>query len=184
MTDETVEHVVVEHAGGEHEDEQQAGATETVVAAETAVALAGATAAAAELDAAERMRRLEVESEEWREGLKAEFQATLNGVENSLRDLREVELQRHETERLALAESFLAMSQRQEAMEAQFQSLTRPESGTGTGTVEETEQSPTLGTAAEVEAGPVSLGASLGAEVENENSPSRSAHPIRRRRWI
>jgi len=177
MSDETVEHVVVEHEG-----EQQAeapGATETVVAAETAVALAGATAAAAELDAAERMRRLETESEQW----KQEYQATLSGVANSLKDLREVELQRHETERLALAENYQALAARQEAMEAQFQSLTRPPSEAEEVTETEVIPGPDLGTAAEVEAGPVSLGASLGADVE-KNSPSPSAHPVRRRRWI
>ncbi len=173
--DETVEHVVVEHEG----EQPEAGAAETVVAAETAVALAGATAAAAELDAAERMRRLEMEGQEWRAGLSQE----LAGVTDSVRLLREVELSEMNAQRLALAENFRLLSERQERVEAQFQSLTRPESETETVAQTETENSPTLGTAAEVEAGPVSLGASLGADTENE-SPSPSAHPIRRRRWI
>jgi hypothetical protein len=173
--DETV-HVVVE---GEGEAPGEApGATETVVAAETAVALATATAAAAELDAAERLRRLETEGEEWRESLRQEFQATLSGVESSLRDLREVELQRHETERLALAESFLTLSDRQQATETLLQSLIPPASD------QEAAASPIAGTEAQLEAGPVSLDASLAAETEAENSPSHAADPVRRRRWI
>jgi len=173
--EETVEHVVVEHEG---EPQPEAGATEAVVAAETAVALAGATAAAAELDAAERLRRLEQEGEEWRAGQETAVQE----LRHSLTALREVELSELNVQRLALAESLSTMAARQEALEAQFQSLTRPESATET--VEEVENSPTLGTEAEIVAGPVSLGGSLGAEVESENSPSPSAHPIRRRRWI
>jgi hypothetical protein len=174
--DEAVEHVIVE---GEAPDPPEAGATEAVVAAETAIALAGATAAAAELDAAERLRRLEQEGEEWRAGQETAVQE----LRHSLTALREVELSELNAQRLALAENLSMMAARQEAMEAQFQSLTRPESATET--VAEAEgESPTLGAATEIEAGPVSLGGSLGAEVESESSPSRSAHPIRRRRWI
>jgi len=171
---EEVGHVIVES-----QETSAPAAVETVVAAETAVALAGATAAAAELDAAERMRRLESEGEEWR----GNFQRTLQSVSDSLRTLREDELQRHEQERLALAASFQSLSERQEAMEARLQSLIPPKSEVEKVTGEEVTEGPDLGTATEVEAGPVSLGASLGADVET-NSTSSASHPVRRRRWI
>lgn len=172
--DESVEHVIVEQP--EAPAEPEAGAA--VVAAQAAVALAGATAAAAELDAAERLRRIEQESEEWRAGLSQE----LAGVSDSVKLLREVELSEMNAQRLALAESLSMMSERQARLEEAFQSLTPPQSEA----VEEAEEAnPTLGTAAEIVAGPVEVSSGVSLDTQSENNPpSQSAHPVRRRRWI
>jgi hypothetical protein len=172
--DEVVEHVIVES------DESQ------TVAATAAVALAEATAAAAELDAAERLRRFETENEAWR----SEHTDRLRTVSDSLTLLREEELRRHAAERAALAENCRQLNERQEAIEAameRFQSSIPQQSaeeGSEAETTEAIGNPPDMGTAAAITAGPISLDASLAADGETSSEAGPSAHPVRKRRWI
>jgi chromosome segregation ATPase len=180
-TVESVEHVVVEQPAAEAAPGEAAEAAEAVgevVAAEAAVALAQATAAAAELDAAERTRRIEAEGEEWRREISERL--------SSLQDSQRAELQRHETERLALAESLLATNARLAEAEAYLSSI-RPASEEPETEAEPAE--PLAETEAAASLGPLetSLDASLDGTGEPANETSeatRPAHPVRKRRWI
>lgn len=85
-----------------------------VVAAEAGVALAETTAAAAELDAAERMRRFEEDAELWRSEQRAEAEQ----LRNSLQTLREVDLNALNESQVALALSMGELSDRMTTLEA------------------------------------------------------------------
>jgi len=163
----------------------EAAAIGAVVAAETAVALAEGQAAAVELDAAERQRRLEAEGEEWRQSLTNH----LNSVQSDLQTLREGALQHAATDRQLLSEGLTALAARQEALEAQYRSLIPAvseaveEAATGETGETTAEGEPAAGASGEVEAGPVSLGASLEAG-GNSSLASASVQARKRRRWI
>ena len=173
---DTERHVEIDetHAEPEAEGGAEAAVSQTV-AAEAAVALAGATAAAAELDAAERVRRFEVENEEWRNSL----QESVNSLSTSLETLRSVELNEMQTERRVLTENLLALSGRMEELESR---LSNPPPSTPQ---EEPQASPLLGGEAEIAAGPIEAeaGASL-AGSEDHPGTSQNANATRRRRWI
>lgn len=170
---ETERHVEIDET---HEEPQEAENAATVEVAASAVALAETTAAAAELDAAERMRRLEESNEAWRNQL-AEG---VNSLSSNLRLLQEDALPSLQTENAALAASLSSLAERQEALELQYLQSIPPQS-----TPTPTESEPLADGAATIAAGPleVEAGTSLDGE-HREQTTSPGARTSRRRRWI
>ena len=167
--------------------EPEPGAVETVVAAEAAVSLANATAASAELQAAERVAAVEEGADEWRTQTESRM-ATLAETAERLSQ-RLSELSSREEEESLLESALLA---RLDEIESQLSTPASPASNpSNPPTSNETENPnpPILGTAGEVTAGPVAVEAGVGvggsAPAPKSNRQSASTAPREQKhRWI
>ena len=178
---ETVERVEGEHRepDGDEIPPEVAG----VVAAEAGVALAKTTAAAAELDAAERMRRFEEDAELWRSEQRAEAEQ----LRNSLQTLREVDLNALSESQVALALTMGELSDRMTTLEAHPSLQSTPPASEETPEASEEEGSRIAGAEGSAAVGPVeaSAGGGLEASSPQTDHPSEVREGRKKNhRWI